>query len=95
MEAALKIINEMLKMTELNEDIDEQKVLYLVDIIKDDCSDYSIMLKDTIITTFAGKPVKPKTLGPVSYTHLDVYKRQITDRKGMAYIKGYIYFKTL
>ena len=51
-EAALKIINEMLKMTELNEDIDEQKVLYLVDIIKDDCSDYSIMLKDTIITTF-------------------------------------------
>lgn len=69
-EAALKIINEMLKMTELNEDIDEQKVLYLVDIIKDDYSDYSIMLKDTIITTFAGKPVKPKTLGQKEYINL-------------------------
>ncbi len=65
---ALKAIKELLILDQRDEMIDEQKVNYTLDSIKDSSEEFITSVdKDVICHTVQGKPVKPKTVGQKKY----------------------------
>ncbi len=67
-ENALKAIKELLVLDQRDEMIDEQKVNYTLDSIKDSSEEFITSVdKDVICHTVQGKPVKAKTVGQKKY----------------------------
>lgn len=67
-ERAASIINEMYKVVESGQPLDEQKVGYIISLSRDGISyTQSSVDKDVICYTFRGKPLKAKTIGQKEY----------------------------
>lgn len=65
---AESVLLKLLHMAEKGENIDEQKVNYLMASLDDDAFDQIDKLnEDVVCMTVAGKPIKPKTLGQKKY----------------------------
>ena len=68
LEAAEKVINELMTLIKKGEKLDIQKVTYIIDLCKQGISyAESHMDKDIVCYTHMGKPLKPKTLGQKYY----------------------------
>ena len=68
LETAEKVINELMTLIEKGEQLDTQKVTYIIDLCKQGISyAESHMDKDIVCYTHMGKPLKPKTLGQKYY----------------------------
>ncbi len=65
---AVRVIQQLVKVAEKGDVIDEQVVQYTLDMItKEDRTPYETAMQDTITLTFAGKPIKAKTIGQKQY----------------------------
>lgn len=75
---AARAIEGLLKLAAKGETIDEQKVRYLISLVKSGNDDkISDMAKDVVCVTSKGKPVKAKTLGQQQYIRA-IQKNTIT-----------------
>ncbi len=64
----VSLIRELLRLASEGEDIDEQKLNYTFESIKDESGEFITSVdKDVICHTVQGKPVKPKTVGQKRY----------------------------
>lgn len=65
---AIKVLNQLLKLSEAANDITEQNVNYALSLVMED-KDFVIadIDKDIICHTINGKPIKPKTMGQKRY----------------------------
>ena len=67
-ELAAKVIDEMFKVNEAGQNLDEQKIGYIITLAKEGTSYVqSNLSKDVICFTHRGKPLKAKTLGQRKY----------------------------
>jgi len=66
---ARKVISKLVDIIESGEEIQEQKIKYLISMVEEDnrIEEYDKLSSDVIITTSYGKPVKCKTLGQKKY----------------------------
>lgn len=63
-----ELIKELLILADRKETIDDQKVIYTLDSIKDSSKEFITSVeRDVICHTVQGKPVKPKTVGQKRY----------------------------
>lgn len=63
-----ELLKELLKLADRKETIDDQKVIYTLDSIKDYSKEFITSVdSDVICHTVQGKPVKPKTVGQKRY----------------------------
>jgi len=75
---AANVINEMFKVAESGQPLDEQKVNYILQLSRDGISyTQSNFAKDVICFTHRGKPLKAKTLGQKEYVEA-IKKNDIT-----------------
>lgn len=73
---ALKVIETLVSMSQKGEEIDDQKINYLLDMDKEDMNDEIASLDDEIIChTISGRPIKPKTIGQKKY--VDAMKKDM------------------
>lgn len=73
---ALNVIETLISMSKKGEEIDEQKVNYILDMDKEVNSNEIIALDDEIIChTISGRPIKPKTIGQKHY--VDAMKKDM------------------
>lgn len=67
----IHLLDQMNEMLETNTEINEQKINYLIQELKNDYSiDINSYLDKTIVITEMGKPIKPKSLGQRKYIDL-------------------------
>lgn len=73
---ALNVIETLISMSKKGEEIDAQKVNYILDMDKEVNSNEIIALDDEIIChTISGRPIKPKTIGQKHY--VDAMKKDM------------------
>lgn len=77
-EAVVKILKDMINVIDTEEELTDQKVVYLIEANKSNHSiDYNEILKDVIVTTASGRVIKPKTVGQKRYMDM-INTRDIT-----------------
>lgn len=65
---AKRVFQQLMIMAERGTPIDEQRITYMLSLVKDGQEDQvNEMDKETIIHTMSGRPVKPKTIGQREY----------------------------
>ncbi len=70
-EAVVKILKDMIKVVDTEEEISDQKIVYIIESHKNNQNvDYNVILKDAIVTTASGRVIKPKTVGQKRYMDL-------------------------
>ncbi len=70
-EAVVKILKDMIKVVDTEEEISDQKIVYIIESHKNNQNvDYDVILKDAIVTTASGRVIKPKTVGQKRYMDL-------------------------
>ena len=83
-EKAARAVEGLLTLAAKGETIDEQKVRYLIDLVKSGNDDkIGEMAKDVVCITAKGKPIKAKTLGQQRYMKA-ILKNTITIGVGPA-----------
>ncbi len=70
-EAVVKILKDMQTIVETEGEINDQKVVYLIEANKSNYNiDYNEILKEVIVTTASGRVIKAKTIGQKRYMDL-------------------------
>ena len=65
---AVRTVDGLLKLASRGEQIDEQRVRYLITLVQEDNDDLvQKMAKDVVCITAKGKPIKAKTVGQQTY----------------------------
>ena len=92
---AVRVIDSLLTLLNRGELLSEQNVRYCMSLI-DDGSEGKLesLVGDCICVTARGKPVKPKTLGPVSYTQLARLQFPLAPVRTAGLSHGYGFRKT-
>lgn len=67
-ERGIRIINQLVELSKRGNQIEEQKIDYIISLSKDKREDAIVDIdKDIICHTIYGKPIKPKTIGQKKY----------------------------
>ena len=78
LESAMKVVEGLLKEKTRSEQINAQKVAYLISLVKDDqLENMASFVGETVYMTAKGKMIKSKTLGQANYVRM-MQKRDLT-----------------